>query len=141
MDEEVDAALDRPRTSAEALAVFALTAMGLAAVGMYSLITQFVHSRRQEIGVRMALGASPRRIVTTLLASAGRLIASGVAIGLILTYAGQRLIQSMLFGVGSLDLLSISAAVFLLVAVSAAAALIPARRAAAIDPVESMRVE
>ena len=77
LDEAIDASLDRPRSSAGVLAGFALTAMLLAAVGLYSLLAHFVHTRRQEIGVRMALGATPLRIVGGLVGGAGRLIARG----------------------------------------------------------------
>ena len=85
--------------------------LALAAVGLYGLVSQIVSSRRREMGVRMALGAAPRQIVASVVAGAGRLIASGIALGLVLTI------------------------------VSVLAALVPARRAAAIDPVESMRAE
>jgi putative ABC transport system permease protein len=141
MDEAMDAALERPRSSAWMLALFAVAAMTLAAVGLYSLLAQFVNSRRQEIGVRMALGAGPRQIVGALLRGAGRLIAAGVAIGAVLTLAGERLVRSMLFGVGAVDAVSFMGAASLLAAVSTVAALIPARRAAAVDPMESMRAE
>ena len=141
MDESLDTDLDRPRTSAEIVALFALTAMLLAAVGLYSLVSHFVNSRRQEIGVRMALGASPSRIVTSLLAGAGRLIAAGIVCGAALTFAAERLVRSLLFGVGALDAVSLTASAALLAAVAVVAALIPARRAAAIDPMESMRAD
>jgi putative ABC transport system permease protein len=141
MDDAVDAALDRPRTSTEVLALFALAAMTLAAVGLYSLIAHFVNSRRQEIGVRMALGAAPAQIVGALLRSAVRLIVAGIVAGATLTVAGQRLVQSMLFGVRPIDAVSFAGAAALLSMVSVVAALIPARRAAAIDPMESMRAD
>jgi putative ABC transport system permease protein len=141
MDEALDTNLDRPRTSAEIIALLALTAMALAAVGLYSLVSHFVNSRRQEIGVRMALGASPSRIVTSLLAGAGRLIAAGIVCGAALTFAAERLVRSLLFGVGPLDAISLTASAGLLAAVAVVAALIPARRAAAIDPMESMRAD
>jgi putative ABC transport system permease protein len=141
LEEEIDTTLDRPRASAEILALFALAAMTLAAIGLYSLIAHFVNSRRQEIGVRMALGASPTQIVAALLRNAGRLIAAGIVLGACLTLAAQRLLHSMLYGVSALDAASLLAAAALLAVVSTAAALIPARRAAAIDPMESMRAD
>jgi predicted lysophospholipase L1 biosynthesis ABC-type transport system permease subunit len=141
MDEAIDASLDRPRSSAEVLAAFALTAMVLAAVGLYSLLAHFVNTRRQEIGVRMALGATPTQILGLTLTGAGRLIAVGIVLGAALTFAGQRLLKSMLFGVGPLDAISLAGAAALLAVVSLAAALLPARRAAAIAPAESMRGE
>jgi predicted permease len=139
MDEAIDGALDRPRSSAGVLAGFALTAMLLAAVGLSSLHAHFGHTRRQEIGVRSALGATPQGIVGGLVGSAGRLIAAGIVAGVSLTFAGQRLVKSLLFGVGPLDGASLAGAAALLAIVALAAALLPARRAAAIDPAESMR--
>jgi putative ABC transport system permease protein len=141
MDEAIDASLDRPRSSAEVLAVFALTAMALAAVGLYSLLAHFVNTRRQEIGVRMALGATPSQILELTLTGAGRLIISGIVLGAGLTFAGQKLVKSLLFGVGPLDAISLAGAATLLAVVSLGAAMLPARRAAAIDPAESMRGE
>jgi putative ABC transport system permease protein len=141
LDAALDAALERPRVSAEVLALFALTAMVLAAVGLYSLVTQFVNTRRQEIGVRMALGATPRQILASMLGGAGKLIAAGILAGAALTYAAQRLLHSLLFGVGPFDAISLSGAAGLLAVVSIVAAFLPARRAAEIDPMESMRGE
>jgi putative ABC transport system permease protein len=141
MEEAIGASLDSRRTSTETLAAFALTAMALAAVGLYSLVSQSVNGRRQEIGVRMALGATPRRIVAALVGGAGRLIVAGVAGGVALTAAGQRLVKSMLFGVGPLDGVSLAVAASLLALVALGAAMLPARRAAAIDPAESIRGE
>jgi len=141
LEEEIDATLDRPRASAEILALFALAAMTLAAIGLYSLIAHFVNSRRQEIGVRMALGASPTQIVASLLRNAGCLIAAGIVLGAGLTIAAQRLLHSMLYGVSALDAVSLVVAAALLALVSTVAALLPARRAAAIDPMESMRAD
>ena len=139
LEEAIEGSLDRPRSSAGVLAAFALTAMVLAAVGLYSLLAHLVHTRRQEIGVRMALGATPARIVGGLVGGAGRLVGVGIAAGIMLTFAGQRLVKSLLFGVGPLDSVSLAGAAALLTVVALMAALLPARRAAAIDPAESMR--
>lgn len=141
LGETVGQTLDRPRSSAEILALFALAAMTLAAVGLYSLMAHFVSSRRQEIGVRIALGAAPAQIVGAMLRGAGRLIAIGAVAGASLTFAAGRLLHSMLYGVGAVDAASLVGAGMLLTAVSIVATLIPARRAAAIDPMESMRAE
>jgi putative ABC transport system permease protein len=141
LQEALDGTLDRPRSNAGLLLLFALAALTLAAVGLYGLVTQVVSSRRRELGVRMALGAAPGQIVGSVVAGAGRLIAAGIAIGAGLTFALEPLYRAIVFGVSPLDGLSLGGAAVLLAAVSTLAAFVPARRAAAIDPVESMRAE
>jgi ABC-type antimicrobial peptide transport system permease subunit len=100
-----------------------------------------VNARRQEIGVRMALGAEPGRILRGVVGQAGWLAALGVVAGLGLTAAAQKILKSFLFGVSAMDGWSLAAAVMLLSAVALFAAWIPARRAAGIDPVEAIRAE
>lgn len=141
LQDALDATLDRPRSNADLLTLFALAAMTLAAVGLYGLVTQMVNSRRREMGVRIALGAAPSQMAGSVVASAGRLIATGIAIGVGLTVALQPAFRALIFGVSPLDGLNLAYAAALLAAVSTLAALVPARRAAAIDPMESMRAE
>jgi hypothetical protein len=141
LDDALDSAIERPRSDAGLLLAFALTAMLLAAVGLYSLMAQIVNARRQEIGVRMALGAEPGRVVRTLVAGAGRLIGIAIVAGAGLAIVAARLLRSLLFGVGAVDGASIGASVLLLGAVSLVAAFLPARTAARIDPIETMRSE
>jgi len=106
-------------------------------VGLYGLVAQIVNARRQEIGIRLAVGADPARIVRSVLAGVGGLVAAGIAAGLALTLAVQPVLRSLLFGVSPVDGLSIAAAALILAVVSALAALVPARSAAAIDPIET----
>jgi len=141
LDEALDATLDRPRSNARLLVLFGLAAMTLAAVGLYGLVTQIVNTRRREMGVRIALGAAPRQIVGPVVASAGRLIAAGIGIGAALAVAFEPLFRTLIFGVSPLDGASLAYAAALLAVVSILAALVPARRAAAVDPMESMRAE
>lgn len=141
MDESLDATLDRPRSNAHLLALFALAAMTLAAVGLYGLVTQMVNARRREMGVRIALGAAPGQILGSVVGNAGRLIAAGIALGAGLTVALQPVYRNLIFGVSPLDGPTLAYAAALLAVVSILAALVPARRAAAIDPMESMRAE
>lgn len=141
LQEAVDEDLERPRSNARMVTVFGIAAMLLAAVGLYGLITQMVNARRQEIGVRMALGAEPGRILRGVVGQAGWLAAVGVVVGLGLTVASQRILKSFLFGVSGMDGWSLVAAVALLGAVALFAAWIPARRAAGIDPIEAIRAE
>ena len=141
MQDALDSTLERPRANAQLLALFAVAAMALAAIGLYGLVTQIVNAQRRELGVRMALGAAPGRIVGSVVASAGRLIAVGIAVGAGLTVALQPVFRAVIFGVSPLDGMSLAYAAAVLAAVSIVAALVPARRAAAIDPMESLRAE
>ena len=122
------------RVSLRAMAV-------LAAVGLYGLMAQMVSARRQELGIRIALGAHPARAVRFMMGRAGRLIAAGAAVGLVLMLVAGRALRSVVFGVNPLDRLSIACALLVLMAVCGVAAFLPARTAAQIDPVESMRAE
>jgi putative ABC transport system permease protein len=139
--EAVEAGLERPRANARMVLLFGTAALLLAAVGLYGLVSQMVTSRRQEIGVRMALGAEPGRILRSVLGSAGLLAAAGVVVGLGLTVAAQKILKSFLFGVSAVDGGSLAIAVATLSVVTLVAAWVPARRAAGIDPVEAIRTE
>jgi len=141
LDTLVDDALEQPRLNAGFLGLFAASAMLLASVGLYSLISLVVAARTREIGVRIALGANSSGIMRLVFAGAGKMLAGGIALGLALTFAAERVLKSVLFGVSPMDLLTLAAAVTVLGVVSALAAFLPARRAAAIDPLEAMRTE
>ncbi|MGH9483245.1 MAG: FtsX-like permease family protein, partial [Terriglobales bacterium] len=135
----VDASLEQPRLDARFLALFAGFALLLAAVGLYSLISLMVAARRRELGVRLALGARPGQLAGLVLASTGRLLAAGVAAGLALTWAAGRLLQTLLFGVTPLDAATLAAALVALTLIALLAAWLPARRAAATDPLLALR--
>ncbi len=141
IDDALAADLDRPRSNARLLGLFAISAMILAAVGLYGLMTQMVNARRREIGIRMAMGADPARLVRSMLGAAGKLVAVGIVAGCVLILAAQPAVRSLLFGIAPLDGISIAVAAVLLAAVSALAAFVPARRAAAVDPIETLRSE
>jgi ABC-type antimicrobial peptide transport system permease subunit len=123
------------------LTLFAGAAMLLASVGLYGLVTLLVAARTREIGVRMALGARPSQIMGSVFAGAGRLLGFGVALGIGLTLLAERLPRAVVFGVSPFDALTLASAIFVLAAVSAVAAFLPARRAAAVDPIEAIRAE
>src|SRR5262249_5773820 len=132
LDDALGRAVEEPRFNAEVLSAFALAALLLAAVGLYGLVAPMVSARRQETGIRMALGAHPARAVSFVMGRAGRLIVAGAVVGLILTLAAGRALRSVVFGVSPLDLISIGSAVLVLLTVCALSAFLPARAAARI---------
>jgi putative ABC transport system permease protein len=141
LEEALEATLDRPRSDARLLVGFAFAALALAAVGLYGLVAEIVNARRHEIGVRMALGASPARIVGSVVANAGLLIGIGIVTGAILAMALWPVSRALVFGASPMDVSDLGFAAAMLAAVSVLAALVPARRAAAVDPTDCMRSE
>ena len=141
MRQRVSKLADRPRFSAVLLALFALMGMALAAVGMYGVVAFLVAQRTREIGVRMALGASPRAILTLVLGSVTRWTAAGAVLGLAGSWFATRLLQSLLFHVAAHDPSLLALAVAALVAVAFIAGWIPARRAMRVDPMVALRYE
>jgi putative ABC transport system permease protein len=123
------------------LGTFAVLAVVLAAVGLYSVMAFLVAQRRHEIGIRMALGASQPDLLRLVLGHAAKLIAVGVLAGLGAALWLTRLIQGLLFGVASNDLSTFAAVSCLLVLVALAACAIPARRAMRVDPIVALRYE
>jgi hypothetical protein len=139
--EVLNESLDEPRLKSRVVTVFAVAAMLLASVGLYSLVTLVVAARTREIGVRMTLGAEPRQIVGQLLAGVARLLAIGAAAGLLLTWIAGRLLRSVAFGVSAMDSTTLVGAMLTLALAAAVAAYLPARRAARIDPLAAIRGE
>ena len=123
-------------------AALALTGLLLALAGVYAMTSIAVSERRHELGVRAALGASPREVFWLVLRDSTSTVAAGGAIGLVGAVAISLLLQSRVFGVAGADivwLVPLSAAG--LVAVGVVASMVPARRAAAADPLESIRTD
>ena len=120
---------------------FGLVALLLAAVGLYGVVAFTVARRTAEMGVRLALGASRSDVLRLVMTDSARVILPGLCIGLAGALAATRLVGSLLYGLKPTDPLTLVAAMALLLAVAAAAAFIPARRAAGIDPVEALRCE
>jgi predicted permease len=120
---------------------FAAVALLLSVVGLYGVVTYSVNQRNREIGIRTALGASRGSIYLMILSEAGWLIGLGAAVGIGLSIAAASLMRGLLFGVRSWDVPTLSVVAGLLGVVALVASLIPARRAAAVDPVESLRAE
>ena len=141
MQDHVDAALDQPRLTTQLLAFFALAALALAAFGLYSLTTMLVTARTRELGTRIALGARSAQIVAEVLAGAGKLLAAGLAIGIVLALATAAVLRSILFGVSFADPITLAGVGIVLAAVCFLATLLPAFRAASTDPIEALRSE
>ena len=123
------------------LGVISLLAVILGTVGQYGVLSYIVAERTREIGVRMALGAQARRVQAMVVGQGARVLAVGVALGLLAAAASTRALQSLLFGVGALDPLTFVAVAGAMVLVGLLAAWIPARRASRVDPVEAIRGE
>lgn len=152
---DADLALDQPSTLEAQLArqtsprratliltgAFALTAVVLAALGIFGVMSYTVTQRTQEIGVRMALGADAGMILRWMLGYGGVAIALGLAAGLVLTFATNKLLTTLLTGVTALDPAVIAAGVAGLALIGLIACLLPARRATRINPVEALRSE
>ncbi len=141
----MSALIDEVTTTERLIAVLAAAFGGLAtvlaAVGLYGVIAFIVLRRTREIGVRMALGAPPREILRLVMREVGILLAVGLAIGLVAAALASRLVASQLFGLGADDPMVFLAALAGLSVVALGAGTIPARRAAAIDPIQALRRE
>jgi len=122
-------------------ALFAVLTAFIAIVGLYGLLASLVAERAHEFGVRLALGATAGRVVYEVVAIAGRTALVGASLGLAAAAAAGRVVQAMLFGVSPLDTVAVTIAPTLIVGLAIAAAVIPARRAARIDPIVSLRAE
>jgi len=139
MEERVDRFRDRPRFIAAVVAAFAALGLGLAAAGLYGVLSFLVAQQTREIGVRMALGARPRDIGLRVQLRAGAWIAAGVLVGTAGSLALARTVRGLLFDVSPGDPVSLAAAVLALCVAGALAAWLPSRRASRVDPVVALR--
>ena len=138
MDTAIENTVVQPRLQTKLLILFAILAVTLAAVGVYSVMAYTVSQRIPEIGVRIALGASPNRVVGMLLWQGGRLALAGLGLGLVAAVFAGRAAESLLFRVHGLDPLTFSVAPAVVVIAALAATYLPARRAARISPLAAM---
>ena len=141
MEDVVGRSLARDRFSVLVLGAFACVALVLAAVGLYGVVAYVVTQRTNEIGLRIALGAEPVGIQRLVILQSLRVVAIGVSLGLVGAGVVSGVLRSLLYGVKPQDPLTFVGVTVLLVAVALAAAVVPARRAARVDPVLALRAE
>ena len=141
MDELLAGPMAQPRLDAFLLGAFGVTALVLAAIGLYGVTAASVRQQTREVGVRMALGATPARVLRLVLGEAGAVVGIGVALGIVGAAAASRLLASLLFEVRPGDPLTLAGVSLVLVAVALVAAYVPARRAARVDPVQALRAD
>jgi predicted permease len=139
LEEVVGSTIARPRAISVLLGVFALVALALAAVGVYGVMAYSVRERTQEIGVRMALGATAASVLRLVLGQALRLVSIGVVFGLLAAGVLTRLLGRLLFDVEPLDLWTFAATALVLLAVATIASYVPARRGMRMAPVDALR--
>jgi putative ABC transport system permease protein len=141
MDQIVGQTFARQRFAALLLAGFSITALVLAAVGIYGVLAYAVSERTREVGIRIAVGADNARIVALILGSGARMIAAGMAAGILGALGLSYFLKTLLFGVGARDPLTFVAVPLVLMGVALMAAWIPAWRASKIDPLRALRAQ
>jgi len=141
MDEILDEPLAQPRLGALLMSSFGIVALLLAAIGLFGVMAALVRDRTREIGIRMALGATSRRVLRDVLGRAATIVGIGAGVGLLVALASSRVLTAMLFRVSPTDPISLGVACVVLLGVAAAAAYLPARRATSIEPVEALRAD
>ena len=141
LEEQVEGSLRQERLLSQLTAFFGLLALLLAAVGLYGVLAYGVSQRTNEIGIRMALGAEPARVLGTVFGTAMRWVGTGIVIGLWRRWRASRFLSSLLFGLGPIDPATLLLTTAVLVVVAALAAYWPARRASRLDPVRALRCE
>jgi putative ABC transport system permease protein len=141
LNDAVTASLEQRRFSMDIVAAFAVTALLLAALGIYGVISYFVSERTRDIGIRLALGAQRGKIMAMVLRQGLGMAMAGAALGLVGSVIVARLMAGLLYGVSPMDLLTFAGVTFVLTAVALAACYIPARRAMRVDPIIALRYE
>ena len=141
MDDVIADSIWRPRFSAWIFTVLGVLAVLLTSAGVYSVVAYTTTLRAREVGIRMALGAGPRQVVSVIVRGALLPLSLGLAVSVAAAMALSRLLDSLLYGVGSHDPLTFAGAAALLLTIGAAASARPAWRAAVSDPVKALRIE
>jgi putative ABC transport system permease protein len=141
MDDVLEESVSQPRFSSQLTAIFAALALLLAAVGLYGLMAYSVTQRTNEIGIRMALGATRENILGLVLKQGSVLALGGIALGLIASILITRILSNMLFAVSPRDPQTFFAVGLVLAGVALIASYVPARRATRVDPMVALRYE
>jgi ABC-type antimicrobial peptide transport system permease subunit len=141
MNEVISESLAQRRFAMIVLAVFAAAALLLASLGIYGVISYMVGQRTQELGIRVALGATRRDIMRLVLGHGLKMALAGVAVGLVAAFGLTRLIRTMLYGVEANDPVTFAIIAVLLTIVAVVACYLPARRATKVDPLTALRSE
>ncbi|MEP6922541.1 MAG: ABC transporter permease [bacterium] len=141
LDEYLAASVAAPRFNTTLLTIFAAVALILTIVGLYGVMSYSVAQRTNEIGIRMALGAQTRDVLSLIVKQGFKLVLLGLAIGLVGAFALMRVIASLLFGVTTKDPTTFAAVTILLGGVALLACYLPARRASRVDPIVALRYE
>jgi macrolide transport system ATP-binding/permease protein len=141
LNDQVTLTLNQPRLIAQLTTWFSVLALILAAVGLYGITAYSIARRTEEIGIRMALGARRTRVISMVLSGALRQTALGLVLGIPLSLLGGRLIATQLYKTNPYNLVILVGAGLLLLLSALVAGIIPARRAASIDPMRALRAE
>ena len=139
--EQIERRFNQEKMFAQAYALFGALAVLLAAVGLFGLMSYSVARRTNEIGIRMALGAQRRDVLRLVMRESMLLVVAGVIVGVAIALGASRLVATLLFGLAPTDLATLAGAVGVMVAVSALAGFLPARRAARVDPMVALRYD
>jgi putative ABC transport system permease protein len=141
MDDLLSETVAQPRLQTGLLSLFAVVALVLAAIGLYGVLACAVTNRQREIGIRLALGAQKRNVLSLVIGQGMKLAILGVVIGLVAALALTRVMRNLLYEVEPGDPVTLLAVSLLLVAIALFACWLPARRAAKVDPMEALRYE
>jgi putative ABC transport system permease protein len=139
VDELMDGSRAQPRSTMLLLGIFSVTALALAAIGIYGVLAYSVAERRRELGIRLALGAERAHVLRLVVRQGLILAAAGIVIGLIAALLMTRLISSMLYKVGTHDLMTFVLTPLMFLVIALLASYLPARRATKVDPAEALR--
>jgi len=141
MDQWLSNSAAQPRLNTVLLTTFAVVALVIAAIGIYGVLAYSVNQRTREIGLRMALGATPARVLNLIVHEGMKMVLAGVVIGLVGGLALGKAVSSLVFGVAVHDPMTFVVVAVVLIVIALAACVIPARRAARVDPMVALREE
>jgi predicted permease len=141
MDEQVSDSVEGDRFQATVLGGFGATALFLALLGVYGVLAYAVSLRRQEFGIRIALGSGKSTLVRLVLRQAAYPVLLGIGVGLMMTTVALHLVRNLLYQTPAVDPVAVGASVLLLLVAATIAAIVPARRAASTDPMRVLRTE